>query len=482
MPELPEVEAVKRIIGSQIQGHTIEKITVNQPEIIACPSADTFCRRLTGQIFGSMERRGKFLIFPLDSGDRIILHLRMTGCLLLTATDAPPEAHTHLIFQLSGGKELRFSDTRRFGRFWLSEHGEADTCSGIAALGMEPFDPAFCGQYLSQNLGKRKKSIKECLMDQHVIAGIGNIYSDEILFAARIFPARPACGLTGEEWERLSAAIPERLSYFIEKNEMTPEEYLQGKGQDYRNTPFLQAYGREGTPCPVCKEPLRRMVIGGRSSTYCPVCQAANADDLYRLLLASYGKPRWWSDDPYTVMFQAVLVQNTTWSTVEKACAALGGRLSPALIQALPPEELEEWIRPCGFCKAKARTIKDLTAWFLKYHFDSRLVRQIPGRDLRKELLSIRGIGKETADVILVYAFHKPSFIIDAYTRRFLARLGYDLPDDTAVRHFFESALPRDAQIYGWYHWLILDHCITVCRKTPKCDACPLKPYCRQRL
>lgn len=111
------------------------------------------------------------------------------------------------------------------------------------------------------------------MLDQSVIAGIGNIYSDEILFAARIRPTRPANTLTAGEWNRLAAVIPERLSFFIEKNGITPEEYLETKGQDYRNTPFLQVYGHGGEPCPVCGEPLCRTVIGGRSSVYCPGCQ-----------------------------------------------------------------------------------------------------------------------------------------------------------------------------------------------------------------
>ena len=127
-------------------------------------------------------------------------------------------------------------------------------------------------------LGKRKKTIKECLLDQSVVAGIGNIYSDEILFAARIHPKRPANTLTTEEWNRLASVIPERLAFFVEKNEITPEEYLETKGQEYRNTPFLQVYGHGGEPCPVCGETLCRTVIGGRSSVYCPVCQGMQAE------------------------------------------------------------------------------------------------------------------------------------------------------------------------------------------------------------
>lgn len=143
---------------------------------------------------------------------------------------------------MSSGDELRFSDTRRFGRFWLFRKEESDTYSGMDKLGLEPFDGSLTADYLQQHFGKWKKTIKECLLDQSVIAGIGNIYSDEILFASGIYPARPANGLTHAEWERLAVAISERLAYFIEKNALTPAEYQKSKGQDYRNTPFLQVY------------------------------------------------------------------------------------------------------------------------------------------------------------------------------------------------------------------------------------------------
>lgn len=273
MPELPEVETIKRVIEPQIQGLMIDKVNVKRPEVVAYPAADEFCRLLTGQTISHMTRRGKFLAIHLGSNDCIILHLRMTGCLLITPADYAEEKHTHIIFRLSNGKKLRFSDTRRFGRFWLLRKDEADTYSGIAKLGAEPLDKLLTAGYLNARLGKRKKTVKECLLDQSIIAGIGNIYSDEILFTAGIYPARPANSLTMEEWERLAAAIPERISYFIKVNKITPEEYLETKGQDYRNTPFLQVYGQEGKPCPKCGETLCRMVVGGRGSVYCPVCQ-----------------------------------------------------------------------------------------------------------------------------------------------------------------------------------------------------------------
>ncbi len=279
MPELPEIEAIRRVIEPQMQGLAIERIAVGRPEVIAHPAAGEFCGLITGQIFAGIERRGKFLILRMESGDRLILHLRMTGRLLVTPADYPEEKHTHLVFRLSDGRELRFSDTRRFGRFWLLRQGEADTYSGVEKLGMEPLSPDFSAEYLFAALGKRKKALKECLLDQSAIAGIGNIYSDEILFAARIHPARPANTLTRKEWRRLAEVIPKLLLFFIQADEMSPEEYLETRGQHYRNAPFLRVYGREGGPCPVCGTALRRMVIGGRSSTFCPNCQRKEPDD-----------------------------------------------------------------------------------------------------------------------------------------------------------------------------------------------------------
>ena len=273
MPELPEVETIKRVTELQIKDLTIENINVSRPEVIAHPQAHEFINHLTGQRISEVERRGKFLIIKLKSKGKIILHLRMTGCLLVTPKNYPLEKHTHVVFKLSRNKELRFSDTRRFGRFWLIKSGEDDTYSGIAKLGTEPFDKRLTAKYLQEKFGKRKKTIKECLLNQGVLAGIGNIYSDEILFAAKINPKRCADSLNFEEWERLAITIPKLLAFFIEKNTVTPEEYLQSKRRDYQNTPFLKVYGKEGKPCPICGSILQKSVIGGRSSVFCAKCQ-----------------------------------------------------------------------------------------------------------------------------------------------------------------------------------------------------------------
>lgn len=276
MPELPEIETIKNVIEPQLKGLTIKNITVSRPEVIAKPDSDEFCKAVTGQVISSMARRGKFLVIHLQNKSRIVLHLRMTGCLLVTPPEYPMEKHTHIVMQFNNNTELRFSDTRRFGRFWLINSGEEDTYSGIGKLGLEPFNKELTAEYLESRFGKRKRTIKGCLLDQSVIAGIGNIYSDEILFRSKICPLRPANSLTADEWQCLAMKISECLSCFIERNRITAEDYLAAKGQHYRNTPFLQVYGHGGEPCPDCGSMLCRTVAGGRSSVYCPDCQSTS--------------------------------------------------------------------------------------------------------------------------------------------------------------------------------------------------------------
>lgn len=275
MPELPEVETVRRVLEPQLVGRTIVRLALNRPDIVAHPAPEAFARAVTGARIAGMSRRGKFLSIDLEGGDAVVVHLRMTGCLFAVDAEQPLEKHTHLVFLLDDGQELRFVDTRRFGRFWLVAAGEPDEFTGRDKLGPEPFDKELSLSHLHTNLGKRRRPIKECLLDQSVVAGIGNIYADEILFAARIHPLRPANTLTAREWGRLARTIPERLAYFIEKNRISPEDYRQSRGRDYRNTPFLSVYGHAGEPCPACGRILIQTTVGGRSSVFCPHCQKA---------------------------------------------------------------------------------------------------------------------------------------------------------------------------------------------------------------
>lgn len=248
-------------------------VAVNNPQIIAYPETEHFTNILVGQTITSMSRRGKFLTIHFESADSLTLHLRMTGQLLVTPENHPEEKHTHLVASLSYDMDIRYIDVRRFGRFWYLKANETDTVSGRSKLGIEPFDKLLTAAYLHDKLGKRKKPIKEMLHDQSIIAGIGNIYSDEILFSACIYPETKCSDMTSEQWERLAKTIPEILLWGIETNKMTAEEYLVGMGKEYRNTPFLKAYGHEGKSCPNCGSLFEKITIGGRSSCFCPRCQ-----------------------------------------------------------------------------------------------------------------------------------------------------------------------------------------------------------------
>lgn len=272
MPELPEVETVKRILAPQLCGRRVVKLTVVRPEVLAYPELAAFCRGVESAAVTGMGRRGKFLLVYLEGGAHMVIHLRMTGQLLVTPAADPLLPHTHVRFRLDDGSELRFADTRRFGRLWLIGKGEEDTVSGIQRLGVEPLGGGLTAAVLSNGLGKRRLSVKQGLLDQSVVAGIGNIYADEVLFAAGISPFRPAAELTGADWQRLAEKIPAVLEWAVASNVMTPEEYLAGEGKNYRSA-YFRVYGREGEPCPRCGQSIRRARLAGRSSFYCPSCQ-----------------------------------------------------------------------------------------------------------------------------------------------------------------------------------------------------------------
>jgi formamidopyrimidine-DNA glycosylase (fpg) len=275
MPELPEVETVRRILEPQLRGRVVTGLDVHHPAVLAHPAPEAFRQAVRSTRIGELGRRGKFLLVRLDGGAALVIHLRMTGQLLLTPPDYPIKAHTHAVFRLDNGNELRFVDTRRFGRLWLLGAEEGDTLTGIHKLGPEPFDEAFGAAYLERTLGKRRIAVKQALLDQAAVAGIGNIYADESLFAANLHPLRPTDSIRRAEWKRLAAAIPQVLDKAIADNAMTPEEYLAGEGTEYRNTPFFQVYGRAGLACPRCGTVLERIKIAGRGSCYCPRCQKA---------------------------------------------------------------------------------------------------------------------------------------------------------------------------------------------------------------
>ncbi|MGL5435484.1 MAG: endonuclease III domain-containing protein [Lachnospiraceae bacterium] len=203
------------------------------------------------------------------------------------------------------------------------------------------------------------------------------------------------------------------------------------------------------------------------------------SQEIYNKLLAYHGKPDWWSENPYEVMTGAVLVQNTAWGNVEKVLKNFNGKLSPQYVEALPLDELCSLIRPSGFYHAKANSLKKITAWYKQYEYSVQNVQSYPVEKIRKELLAVRGIGEETADVILLYAFYFPVFVVDAYIKRLIERLQIHIkPTNEAIKAYFENGLKKDALLYGNYHALILYNGKKHCRKTPVCVGCPLSNEC----
>lgn len=273
MPELPEIETVCRTLAPHLCGRRLETVTIYHPDAVKYPCPEAFISGVAGHTVSSLGRRGKYLLISLEHGATLIAHLRMTGRLLCTPAAYERKPHTHLVFALDNGQELRFSDTRRFGGFWLLASGEEDRVSGMHKLGVEPLAPAFCADYLCDKLGKRRSAIKCGILDQQVLAGLGNIYADEALFAAGIHPARLCNSLTAAEWRALARVIPPVLEAAIVNNGTTFSDYLDGEGREGRNMPFLQAYGRAGHSCRRCGATMEKTRIGGRGTCFCPACQ-----------------------------------------------------------------------------------------------------------------------------------------------------------------------------------------------------------------
>lgn len=273
MPELPEIETVRRVVGPQIIGSRIVSVSVNREKIIGHPDKDGFVSKLIGRTFEYADRKGKGLILILDDCSRLIIRFGMTGQLIVVPEGFPEEKHTHVDIGLDDGRHLWYIDSRMFGKLWHIDANEADIYSGLCKLGIEPFDGCLCWKYLKEKFGNKTVTIKEALLDQSIIAGIGNIWSDEILYRARICPETACNKISDAKWKRLAPIIPEVMNFGTEKNEITPEEYLEGKGRKYYDIDYLEVYGREGESCLRCGTVLKRSVIGGRSSCWCPKCQ-----------------------------------------------------------------------------------------------------------------------------------------------------------------------------------------------------------------
>lgn len=273
MPELPEVETVVRTLRPKLEGRRIEQVRISHTDVIHHPAAGEFAPRLAGRTIAGLHRRGKYICLTLEDGQLLVAHLRMTGRLLVAEPKLELLPHTHVIMELSDGNQLRYADVRRFGGFWLLEKDEEDRVTGMERLGVEPLGEDFSASYLISRLGRRACPVKNGILDQSVIAGLGNIYADETLFAAKVRPDRLCRSLTQEEWQSIAAVIPPILEAAIANRGTTFSDFLDGAGREGANAANLKAYGRGDQSCLVCGAIMEKTRIGGRGTCFCPCCQ-----------------------------------------------------------------------------------------------------------------------------------------------------------------------------------------------------------------
>ncbi len=272
MPELPEVETVVRDLRPLLVGRRLASVRAGEKSLRRRWSA-AWEARLGGRRVREVGRRGKWILLVLDQGLYLVIHLGMTGQLTVVPAGAPLAPHTHLVFDLAGGKEqLRFRDVRRFGSATVFEDQLGlEQFFRDARLGPEPFDldPA----YWRDSLAKTSRCLKAVLLDQRVVAGVGNIYADESLFEARLHPARPGRSLGGAEAARLRKAIATVLNRAIHRRGSSIRNYVGGSGLKGAYQEEFRVYGRTGRPCPRCRTPIERVRLAGRSTHFCPRCQ-----------------------------------------------------------------------------------------------------------------------------------------------------------------------------------------------------------------
>jgi formamidopyrimidine-DNA glycosylase len=273
VPELPEVETVARDLRVAVNGRRIEHVTVDRPDIVRMPDGRMLPALLAGQRFENVDRRGKYLLLELDSGDELMVHLGMTGHLLVCDADAPVAKHTHIRASLDDGNELRFDDARRFGRVAYGSREALTEARVLPKLGVEPLSDAFSQERLDAVLRKTTRTVKAALLDQKGVAGLGNIYIDEACFLAGVRPTRRCHLLTRRQRAALLDAIPRVLTAAVTNRGSSVDDYRDVWNARGSNQERLQVYGRGGQPCLVCGTTLRRTTTAGRTTVYCPHCQ-----------------------------------------------------------------------------------------------------------------------------------------------------------------------------------------------------------------
>ncbi|WP_246941101.1 DNA-formamidopyrimidine glycosylase [Bacillus pinisoli] len=273
MPELPEVETVRRTLLKLVQGKTFKEVHVFWPKMVKHPEqVEQFTDALIGQTIHDVGRRGKFIKFLLD--DYVLVsHLRMEGRYGLYEINEPYDQHTHVLFTFTDGTQLRYKDVRKFGTMHLFKAGDELQKEPLAKLGPEPFSPDFTVKFLKERLQKTNRKIKVALLDQELVVGLGNIYVDEALFRAGIHPERTASSLTSREVTKLHKEIVDTLQEAVDKGGSTIRSYVNTQGEIGMFQLELYVYGRKGELCKKCDTPIEKYVVGGRGTHICPKCQ-----------------------------------------------------------------------------------------------------------------------------------------------------------------------------------------------------------------
>lgn len=273
MPELPEVETVVQTLCYQLKKPTIKNVRVFWDNIIASPSVDAFINGMKGKTIQDYGRYGKYLIF--DLGSHVwIAHLRMEGKFYIQQPQEPYDKHVHVIFDLDDGRQLRYHDTRKFGKMYLYEkQADIHDYPCFKNIGYDAFDERLTKDYLYKKLHPRKIPLKQALLDQSVIAGIGNIYADEICFALGMHPERKINTLRKKDFERLIIETRRILNGAISFGGTTIRSYTSSLGVDGRFQLKLKVHARKGEKCKVCGSEIKKIVVATRGTYYCPTCQ-----------------------------------------------------------------------------------------------------------------------------------------------------------------------------------------------------------------
>ncbi len=276
MPELPEVESLRRLLARSIAGRTIGSARIDEPRLRRTVASD-FRSAVAGRTIEGLRRRAKYLIVDLSGGSSMLVHLGMSGSLTRRDARFAPgkfdSRHDHVCFQLDDDSALVYNDPRRFGLLKLVPREELDSTAELKAIGPEPIGEGFNAAYLMDKARGRRAAIKTVLMDQRVVAGIGNIYAVEILFRAGVRPTRRAGRLTRLEAEKIVGATPAILREAIDSRGTTFRSYRDSQGRPGKFANRLKVYGRAGEPCYACSTTIRNAIVGQRASFYCPQCQ-----------------------------------------------------------------------------------------------------------------------------------------------------------------------------------------------------------------